>query len=117
MDNTNASPPTCPHHKLIAYQLALQFARLIGSLAIRDTRMREHARKSAGSCALNSAEGAARFSQADKSRVFTLARAEVCEAVAAVEVAEALGACSAENLAAAQALGKRVSDVLSRLIH
>src|SRR6185503_19324885 len=80
-----------PHHKLIAYQLALQLVKLVGSTRIRDTQLRQQARKSAASAALNAAEGAARQSLADKSRVFAIALAECCEACAAVEIAGALG--------------------------
>jgi hypothetical protein len=47
--------------------------------------------------ALNSAEGAARQTLADKSRAYAIALAECCECCAAVEIAAALGACSAAD--------------------
>jgi len=105
-----------PHHKLIGYQLALELVRLIARIPIREARLREQARKSATSAALNAAEGAARTSLADKSRVFGIALAEACEAVAAVEIAGALGACAPADVAAVLKLGVSVKNVLSRLV-
>ena len=105
-----------PHHKLIGYQLAYELVQLVARIRIADSRLREQARKSAVSCALNAAEGAARRSSADKSRHFAIAVAEACEAVAAVEIAGALNACSPRDVRDVQALGRRVKDVLSRLV-
>ena len=45
-----------PHHKLIGYQPALELVRLIGTIRISDAKLREQARKSAASAALNAAE-------------------------------------------------------------
>ena len=45
-----------PHHRLIAYQRALELVRLIARVRIGEARCREQARKSAVSCALNAAE-------------------------------------------------------------
>lgn len=61
------------------------------------------------------AEGAARQSLADKSRAYAIALAECCEACAAVEIAGALGACSAADVRAVLAIGVRTKNVLSRL--
>lgn len=108
--------PVMPHHKLIGYQLALELVRLIASVRISDARLREQARKSAVSAALNAAEGAGRYSQGDKSRVFAIAVSEACEAVAAVEIAAALGACRPADAEAVLVLGARVKNVLSRLV-
>jgi four helix bundle protein len=105
-----------PHHKLIGYQLALELVKLVGSIRIRDAQLRQQARKSAASAALNAAEGAARQSLADKSRVFAIALAECCEACAAVEIAGALGACSEHDVRAVLALGVRLKNVLGRLV-
>jgi four helix bundle protein len=110
------APCSFPHHKLVAYQLALELVKLVGATRIRDANLRAQARKSAASAALNTAEGAARQSLADKSRAYAIALAECCEACAAVEIAEALGACSPEQLRAVLALGARLKNVLSRLV-
>ena len=90
--------------------------KLVGSTRIRDAQLWQQARKSAASAALNSAEGAARQSLADKSRAYAIALAECCEACAAVEIAGALGACSADDVRGVLALGVRLKNVLSRLV-
>ena len=111
-------PPThgLPHHKLIAYQLALELVKLIARTRISDAQLRQQARKSAASAALNSAEGAARQTLADKARAYAIALAECCEACAAVEIAGALGACSAADVQSVLVLGVRLKNVLSRLV-
>src|SRR5262245_63088139 len=86
-----------PHHKLIAYQLALELVKLVARIRISDAQLRQQARKSATSAALNSAEGAARQTVADKSRAYAIALAECCEASAAVEIAGALGRLLADR--------------------
>jgi four helix bundle protein len=105
-----------PHHRLIAYRLALELVKLIAGTRIRDSQLRTQARKSAASAALNAAEGAARQSLADKSRAYAIALAECCEACAAVEIAGALGACAPAQVAEVVALGVRLKNVLSRLV-
>jgi four helix bundle protein len=72
--------------------------------------------KSAASAALNSAEGAARQTRADKPRAYAIALAECCEVCAAVEIAGALGACSPVDVNAVLSLGVRLKNVLSRLV-
>ena len=114
--NSNQPQSLMPHHKLIAYQLALELVKLIGKIRIADANLRAQARRSAASAALNTAEGAARATIADKARAYAIARTECCEAVAAIEIAGALGACSARDVARVLELGTRVKDVLSRLI-
>ena len=117
---THSTPPTLrsfPHHKLIAYQLALSLVKLVAGTRIGDAQLRQQARRSAASAALNSAEGAARQTVADKSRVYAIAFAECCECCAAIEIAAALGACSAADEQAVLALGLHLKNVLSRLVH
>lgn len=104
-----------PHHKLLAYQVALELVRLVNATPIADAQMRKHARDSAGSCARNLAEGAGRRSLADKRRCYSIARGELCEAVASVEIDEALGGCTAEQLRAIQQLGSRLNAMLAPL--
>jgi four helix bundle protein len=116
MNHTEPSTPSLPHHRLIAYQLALELVKLIGSIRIGESQLRQQARKSAASAALNTAEGAARQSLADKSRAYAIALAECCEACAAVEIAGALGACRAEHVQQVLALAVRLKNVLSRLV-
>jgi four helix bundle protein len=97
--------------------VAFELATLVGKLRITDARLREQARKSAASCALNIAEGAGRRSLADKRRVYAIALAECCEAAAAVEIAGALRACGGADVRAVIALANRVARLLNGLIH
>jgi four helix bundle protein len=115
---TFTEPPnkSFPHHKLIAYQLALELVKVVASIRIGDAQLRQQARKSAASAALNTAEGAARQTGADKARAYAIARAECCEACAAVEIAGALGTCSPAHVDSVLALGARLKNVLSGLI-
>ena len=111
-------PPstTLPHHKLFAYELCLSLVKLVAKVRIADAQLRAQARKSAASAALNCAEGAARQTRADKSRAYAIALCECCEACAAIEIAGALGACSAADVQAVVALGTRAKNILSRLV-
>ena len=105
-----------PHHKLIAYQLALELVKLVARIRIGEAQLRQQARKSAASAALNTAEGAARQTRADKARAYAIALAECCEACAAIEIAGALGVCAPADVATVVALGVRLKNVLSRLV-
>ena len=106
---------TLPHHLLIAFQLAKELVQLVARTRIGHAQLRAQARKSAVSAALNTAEGAARESRADKSRLYAIALAEYCECCAAVEIAGALGACAPAHVARVVALGTRLRDMLRKL--
>ena len=114
--STPHTPNSFPHHNLIAYGLALELVKLVAGTRIADAQLRQQARKSAASAALNTAEGAARQTLADKSRAYAIALAECCECCAAIEIAAALGACSPTNEHAILTLGLRLKNVLSRLV-
>lgn len=116
MSHPESPSSSLPHHKLIAYQVALELVQLVARIRIGDAQLRQQARKSAASAALNTAEGAARQSRADKSRSYAIALAEACEACAAVEIAAALGACSEADEQAVTALAVRLKNMLSRLV-
>ena len=115
---TQSPPPatSLPHHKLFAYELCLSLIKLVAKTRVADAQLRAQARKSAASAALNCAEGAARQTRADKSRAYAIALCECCEACAAIEIAGALGACSAAEVQAVVALGTRAKNILSRLV-
>ena len=83
--------PQLPHHKLVAYQVALELLMLVRDAEIRDAKLRDQALRAAKSAALNIAEAAARMSRADQARVFAIARGEAVEACAAVEIATLAG--------------------------
>jgi four helix bundle protein len=114
---TNPAPDRkLPHHTLVAYQLCLELVRLVARTRISDALLRQQARKSAASAALNAAEGAARESAGDKRRCYGIASGEACEAAAAVEIAGALGACSAPDVQAVVALASRIRRVFYPLV-
>jgi four helix bundle protein len=105
-----------PHHTLVAYQLCLELVRLVARIRIGDAQLRQQARKSAASAALNAAEGAARESAGDKRRSYGIANGEACECCAAVEIAGALGACSAADVRSVLALVLRIRRVFYPLV-
>ena len=83
-----------PHHKLVAYQVALELLAVVKAADIRDAKLRDQAMRAAKSVALNVAEAAGRVSPADRARVFAIARGEAMEAAAGVEVAVLAGDAS-----------------------
>src|ERR1700688_3805073 len=99
--------PLLPHHKLLAYGVALQLLQCVRDAKIRDSYLRDHAMRAAKSACLNTAEGAGRVTRADKARAFTIARGEACEAAAAVEIAVLAGDADASALGAVMACADR----------
>ena len=85
------TPTGLPHHRLVAYQVAVELLLLLKAANIRDAKLRDEALRAAKSAVLNLAEGAGRVSRADKSRAFTIARGEGLEAFAALETAALVG--------------------------
>lgn len=107
-----------PHHRLFAWQLAIELAQLVTSIRIASGRRadnRKQARDAASSCGRNIAEAAAKGSAADARRVFAIARAECVECVAAVEIAGAIRTCNPTDVERVIALGARLSAVLGGL--
>ena len=90
MDSGHSSS-SLPHHRLRAYGTALAFLRAVQDARIRDRELRTQALRSAKSICLNIAEGAGRVTRADKARAYTVARGELVEAIAAVEIAHESG--------------------------
>jgi four helix bundle protein len=105
-----------PHHKLETYGVAIRLLQAVREARIRDCHLRDQAMRAAKSAALNAAEGAGRVTRPDKARCFTIARAEACEACAAVEIAVAAGDAQAESLEAVLALGDRFVAMTTALI-
>ena len=114
--NINHQGSPLPHHRLVAYQVAVELLVVVRDARVRDVGLREQALKSAKSACLNIAEAAGRVSAADKARVFAIARGEVVEACAAVELAGVLGATSASSVEACVALSCRLVALLSGLM-
>jgi len=105
-----------PHEKLIAYRLALELLSQVREMQIADVRLRDQIIRAAKSVCLNIAEGAGRGSDADKKRVYAIARGECCEAAAAIDVARAAGDCDSTGGSAARATAGRVYALLTGLM-
>ena len=105
-----------PHHKLRAYGVAMQLLEAVREVRIRDVHLRDQAMRAAKSACLNTAEGAGRVTRADKARCFTIARAEACEACAAVEIAVAAGDAPGSALDAVLGLGDQFVAMTTALI-
>jgi four helix bundle protein len=65
---------------------------------------------------LNLAEGAGRITRADKARAYAIARGEMVEAIAAVEIAVMCRRARKEALPRVLELGNRLNAMLAKLI-
>ena len=108
--------PLLPHHKLVAYGVAVELLLAVKAANIRDAKLRDEAVRAANGTCLNCAEGAGRASRADKARVFAIARGEAVEAVAAVEIAAHAGDTAPEHAERCVLLGHRLVALLTGLI-
>jgi four helix bundle protein len=108
--------PVLPHHKLYAFGVAKEMLLVVKSANIRDAGLRDQAMRAAKSACLNCAEGAGRFTRADKARAFTIARGECVEAAAAIEIAAACGYASELDVERVAVLADRLVAMLTRLI-
>jgi four helix bundle protein len=104
-----------PHHKLLAYDVALQMLAAVRAADIRDAKLRDQAMRAAKSAALNIAEAAGRGSRADRARVFAIARGEAMEAAAAVEIAVLAGDAAEGAFDACLPIADRLAALLTGL--
>src|SRR5260370_24261603 len=107
---------TLPHEKLIAYQAARQLLALVREAPISNPRIREQALNAARSACLNIAEATGRSGSADQKRVYAIARGEVCEAAAALDIAAVAGGCAAHAAGAPAPSPPPVSALLPGLV-
>jgi len=105
-----------PHHKLLAYGVAVQLLRAVRACSIRDAKLREEALRSAKSACLNCAEGAGRTTRGEKARAFSVARAEACEASAAAEIAAACSDAAEEGAREVVRLAAQLCRMLGPLV-
>lgn len=109
-------PRVLPHHRLVAYEVAVELLQAIRSSPISDAKLRDEALRAAKSAVLNVAEGAGRFTRADKSRAFTIARGEGLEAFAALETAALGGDAAEEDVTRCLPIAERLYALLTGLI-
>lgn len=107
--------PSLPHHRLVAYGVALEFLAEVKAARIIDRKLKDEALRAAKGACLNIAEGAGRATRADKARAYVIARGEVVEACAAVEIAVAGGEARALSLPRVLGLGRRLVAMLNGL--
>lgn len=105
-----------PHHRLVAFHVAVELLMCLRNARIRDAKLRDESLRAAKSVCCNIAEGAGRVSKADKARAFTIARGEALEAFAALEVAAITGDANADDVARCQPLANRLYALLTGLI-
>ena len=87
-----------PHHKLDAYNVSVEFAVAVRALIERMPRgnanLSDQLSRASVSTVTNIAEGANRLGTGEKRQKFSIARGEVGEAAACIELAAALGLVS-----------------------
>ena len=105
-----------PHHRLRAYGVAVKLLAAVREAQVRDRVLRDQALRAAKSACLNCAEGAGRVTRADKARAYTVARGEMVEAVAAVEIASLTGEAHHQVVERVVALGNQLYAMLTKLI-
>ncbi len=106
-----------PHERLIAYQIALEFHRLVAPLAryrglasVRDQLLR-----AADSVVLNIAEGAGRLARDDKHRFYEIAMGSLLECSAVLDGLRHRHAIAPQTYVDARTLAVRLYQILSRL--
>jgi four helix bundle protein len=101
---------------LVAYGVSLEFLRAVLDARISDVKLRDEAERAAKGTCLNLAEGAGRATRADKARAYAIARGELVEAIAAVEIAAMCGRARREAVPRVVELGNRLNAMLTSLI-
>jgi four helix bundle protein len=109
------SPRRLPHHRLVAYTVALELLAIVRDAAIKDVKLRDQALRAAKSVCLNIAEAAGRRSPADKARVYGIARGELLEVAAALEIATIAGDADHQALLTSSPVTDRLYALLTGL--
>src|SRR6266568_1417528 len=66
--SSSSVSPALPHHRLLAYGVAVELLLAVRRASVRDAKLRDEALRSAKSACLNCAEGAGRVTRGDKAR-------------------------------------------------
>jgi four helix bundle protein len=114
------SPIVFPHHKLDVYNVAVEFAvavrALIAHMPRGNAALADQLSRSSISTVTNTAEGANRIGTGEKRQKYSIARGEVGEAAACIELAAALGLVPQPKAQAALRLAGRIAAMLTQLI-
>jgi four helix bundle protein len=100
----------------MAFGVALEMLDAVMAASISDAKLRDEAHRAAKGMCLNLAEGAGRATRADKARAYAIARGEMVEAIAAVEIAVTCRQARKEALPRVLELGNRLNAMLTKLI-
>ena len=102
--------------KMDAYQVAKQLAVSVHRGKIKHTELRDQAERAAVSAFLQLSEGLPNDSPGMRRRYFTIARNSLCELVAAIDLATALGALDADAARAIEELAGSLRGMLVALL-
>ena len=102
--------------KMDAYQVAKQLAISVHRGKIKHTELRDQAERAAVSAFLQLSEGLPNDSPGMRRRDFTIARNSLCELVAAIDLATALGALDADAASAIEVLATSLRGMLIALL-
>ena len=109
-----------PHHRLDAYRVALELSIAVNDIAGRIPRgyraIADQVSRASYSTVLLIGEGANRFGRGEKRHRFSLARGEVGECAAALELLLVLQVVPEAELRHAHELADRVAAMLTKLI-
>ena len=104
-----------PFQRLDAYRVAKELAVVVHRSAVRDAELRDQATRAAKSTFLRLSEGLPLDAAGMRRKYFAEAAGSLCETVAAMDLAEAIGAVSPEDAAMAHSLGHRLKRMLRAL--
>jgi four helix bundle protein len=113
---TMAPDTRLPHEKLLAYQFALDLLKQVRALDFADAKLADQILRASKSVCLNIAEAVGRFGDADRRRVYAIARGECCEAAAAIDIALVTAECDVDRGRLARDTAARVYALLTGLI-
>jgi four helix bundle protein len=102
--------------KLDIYIAARELGRLVHIAKIRDRELRDQATRASKSCFLRLSEGLPNEGPAMRHKYFVESRNSLCETVAAVDLACAIGVIRQEHADAIQELASRIRRMLTALL-
>ena len=105
-----------PFQKMDAYKIAKGLAVLVHQAKIGNAELRDQATRAATSAFLQLSEGLPNQSVPMRKRYFVIARNSLCEVMAAIDLAEAVGAMPRERATEIEALGGRLGAILVALL-
>ena len=106
-----------PFQKLDCYVAAKELARLVHEAGITHSVLRDQACRAAVSCFLQLAEGLPNEGAGMRRKYFTESNNSLHETVAALDLAQTLGAVSQDAALSIQELGFRLKRMLRALLH